>query len=459
METPLTSIKVLGNCRLDTPIAPHLGDHALFCVGAADRIPVDHRLSAIQERAGAGEAIPTFELAGPRNRIYFDPSKTRCGIVTCGGLCPGVNNVIQGLVRELLLGYGVRSVTGFRCGYQGFIARYRHPVVDLTLDNVEGIQEQGGTMLSSSRGEQDPEEVVDCLERQGIQILFVIGGDGTMRGALEIVNEIERRGSRIAVVGIPKTIDNDLMYIDKSFGFDTAYSKAVEFIRGAHVEAKGAPHGVGLVKVMGRHSGFIACHAALASQDANFVLIPEVPFTIDGLWSVLRRRLEHRGHAVIVAAEGAGQELLKADPTAAETDASGNATLGDVGCYLRRELCAAAARDRFEMSLKYLDPSYAIRSVPASPPDAIFCHGLARGAVHAAMAGNTAMMVSLWHGQFVHVPMSVAVSGRKQVDPLGYTWISVLESTGQPPVIGDLSHDRIPSAWSYGAGGRTAMAS
>ena len=455
METPLTSIKVLGNCRLDTPIAPQLGDHALYRVGAADRIPIDHRLSAIQERSGAGEPIPTFELAGPRNRIYFDPSKTRCGIVTCGGLCPGINNVIQGLVRELLLGYGVRSVVGFRCGYQGFIARYRHPVVELTLDNVDGIQEQGGTLLSSSRGEQDPEEVVDCLERQGIQILFVIGGDGTMRGALEIVNEIERRGSRIAVVGIPKTIDNDLMYIDRSFGFDTAYSKAVEFIRGAHVEAKGAPNGVGLVKVMGRHSGFIACHAALASQDANFVLIPEVPFTVEGLWTELRRRLERRGHAVIVVAEGAGQELLQAEAT---TDASGNATLADIGCFLRRELNGFAVRDRFEMSLKYLDPSYAIRSVPAAPPDAIFCHALARGAVHAAMAGNTAMMVSLWHGQFVHVPMSLAVSGRKQVDPLGYTWISVLESTGQPPVIGGAVEQSLGASWGYDAV-RTAMAS
>jgi len=436
MEAFPTSIQILGPCRLDTPIAPLLGDHALYCVGEADRIPIDQRLSAIRTHSASLHQMPAFELAGPRNRIYFDPSKTRCAIVTCGGLCPGVNNVIQGLVRELVMGYGVRSVVGFRCGYQGFIARYRHPIIPLGLDEVDGIQDQGGTILGSSRGAQDPEEMVDCLERQGIQILFVIGGDGSMRGALSLVEEIRLRGSRIAVVGIPKTVDNDLMYIDKSFGFDTAYSKAVEFIRSAHVEAKGAPNGVGLVKLMGRHSGFIACHAALASQDANFVLIPEVPFDLDGLWRALRKRLENSGHAVIVAAEGAGQHFFGAGGAHSNgTDASGNATLHDVGPFLKQQLCAYADRDGFEMNLKYLDPSYAVRSVPASPPDAIFCHALARGAAHAAMAGNTAMMVSLWHGQFVHVPMSLAVSGRRQVDPLGYTWMSVLESTGQPPVI------------------------
>jgi 6-phosphofructokinase 1 len=425
-----TAIKILGRCRLETPIEPLLGQHALHFVGEADRIPVDPRLSALKELAG--REIPSFELAGPRNRIYFDPSKTRAGIVTCGGLCPGLNNVIQGLVRELLQGYGVRSVTGFRYGYQGFISRYRHQVVDLTLDYVDGIQDQGGTILGSSRGEQDPEEVVDCLERLGLQILFVIGGDGTMRGALALVEEIERRGGRIAVVGVPKTIDNDLMYIDRSFGFDTAYTQAVDFIRSAHVEAKGAPNGVGLVKLMGRHSGFIACHAALASQDGNFVLIPEAPFTLDGLWRALRDRLTRRGHAVIVVAEGAGQELCEA---AAGTDASGNARLSDVGVFLRDALNARAAEEGFTFNLKYTDPSYSLRSVPASAPDALFCYSLARAAVHAAMAGNTAMLVSLWHGQYVHVPMALAVSGRKAVDTSSDLWMSVIEATGQPSLL------------------------
>lgn len=432
MEPIDTSIQILGRCRLDTPIAPLLGEKALHYVGEADRIPIDHRVSALTRAARQDGDIPSFELAGPRHQIYFDPSKTKCAIVTCGGLCPGQNNVIQGLVRELILGYGVRAVLGFRYGYQGFISRYRHPVMELTLDTIENIHEQGGTILGSSRGEQDPEEIVDCLERMGIQILFVVGGDGTLRGGLAIVDEIERRGAKIAVVAVPKTIDNDLMYIDKSFGFDTAYSTAVDFIRSAHVEAKGAPNGVGLVKLMGRHSGFIACHAALAAQDANIVLIPEVPFTLDGLWRALLRRLERRGHAVIVVAEGAGQDVMAAEAGGDGCDASGNARLKDIGAFLRDRFNMLARAEGIELNLKYIDPSYAIRSVRADAPDAIYCYALARGAVHAAMAGNTAMMVSLWQGHFVHVPLRLAVSGRKQVDPMGYMWLSVLESTGQP---------------------------
>ena len=435
MEAADTAIPILGACRLETPIAPLLGEQALHFVGEADRVPVDQRLSSLLRYSAARQEIPAFELAGPRNRIYFDPSKTRCGIVTCGGLCPGQNNVIQGLVRELILGYGVRSVVGFRYGYQGFIAKFRHPVVELTLDTVDAIHEQGGTILGSSRGDQEPEEIVDCLERMGIQILFVIGGDGTIRGALRLVEAIERRGARISVVAIPKTIDNDLMYIDKSFGFDTAVSQAVEFIRSSHVEAKGAPNGVGLVKLMGRHSGFIACHAALAAQDANFVLIPEVPFTMEGLWTALKQRLHQSLHAVIVVAEGAGQELLDHSGDGPACDASGNARLKDIGQFLRDRLTALAKRDNLELNLKYTDPSYSLRSVPASAPDALFCYALARGAVHAAMAGNTAMMISHCHGEYVHVPMKLAVSGRKQVDPIGYTWMSVLEATGQPALI------------------------
>ena len=427
-----TAIQVLGHCRLETPVATLLGEQALHFVGEADRVPLDHRVSALRASPGAA-AIPAFELAGPRNRIYFDPSKTRCAIVTCGGLCPGLNNVIQGLVRELSHGYGVRSILGFRYGYQGFICRFGHPVMELTPEKVEGIQEQGGTILGSSRGEQDPEEIVDCLEWMGIHVLFVIGGDGTIRGALRIVEEIERRGARIAVVGIPKTIDNDILFMDRSFGFETAYSKAVEFIRCAHVEAKGAPNGVGLVKLMGRHAGFVACHAALSSQDADIVLIPEVPFTLEGLWTALRRRLERRENAVV--AEGAGQELLGPGNHASGTDASGNQKLADVGSFLRDWLPERAASEGMRMNLKYMDPSYVIRSVPASAPDAIYCYALARGAVHAAMAGNTAMLVSHWHGEYVHVPMRLAVSGRKQVDPLGYMWMSVIEATQQPAVL------------------------
>jgi 6-phosphofructokinase 1 len=438
-----TGIKILGQCRIETPIKHRLGEKALHFVGAADQIVLDHRLSTLSEHCKNGTQPPAFELAGPRDKIFFDPSKTRCGIVTCGGLCPGLNNVVQGLVTELSHEYGVKKIYGFRFGYQGFIAKYNHPVLELTPESVGDIHEVGGTILGSSRGHQDKEAIVDCLERMGINILFVIGGDGTIKGSMGLIEEIAKRNLKIGVVAIPKTIDNDIMYTDRSFGFDTAYTKAVEFIRAAHAEARGAPNGIGLVKLMGRHSGFIACNAALASRDTDFVLIPEVPFKLEGptgFLAHLKKHIKERGHAVIVAAEGAGQEYMGPSTGTGESsatqiiakDASGNAKLKDIGIFLKDRITDYFAAEKMELNLKYIDPSYVIRSVPASPPDAIYCWKLARFAAHGAMAGNTEMIVSMWHGQFVHIPMQLAVCERKKVDPEGYLWMSVLEATGQP---------------------------
>jgi 6-phosphofructokinase 1 len=282
--------------------------------------------------------------------------------------------------------------------------------------------------------------MVDELERRGIGALFVIGGDGTLRGATKLVAEIERRRLSISVIGIPKTIDNDIHFIDRSFGFESAAAAAAEAIRSAHVEATGANNGIGLVKVMGRHSGFIACHASLACPDANFVLIPEIALRLDGEQGFLRhleRRLEERSHAVIVVAEGAGQELCVAAPTpqaagATATDASGNTRLKDIGLVLRERIVEHFAGRGVEITLKYIDPSYQIRSVPASPSDSVFCWNMARNAVHAAMAGNTEMLVGRWHGRFVHVPFPLATRFRKQVDLDDDLWMSVIESTGQP---------------------------
>ena len=285
--------------------------------------------------------------------------------------------------------------------------------------------------------------MVDQLQKMGIGALFVIGGDGTLRGATKLVGEIERRKLAISVVGIPKTIDNDIHFIDRSFGFESAAAAAAEAIRSAHVEATGANNGIGLVKVMGRHSGFIACHAALACPDANFVLIPEVPLKLDGEGGFLHhleRRLAQRAHAVIVVAEGAGQELCAAGPAVGgatgATDASGNARLKDIGLVLRERIVQHFAGRGLEITLKYIDPSYQIRSVPASPSDSVYCWNMARNAVHAAMAGNTEMLVGRWHGRFVHVPFPLATRFRKQVDLDDDLWTSVIESTGQPASFG-----------------------
>ena len=430
-------VKFLGPCRIDSPIAARLGAEALHTVGRAERVLLDDRLSRRIDGPHEAVNIPTFELAGPRNKIFFQPSTLRCGIVTCGGLCPGINNVVRGLVLELTHAYGVKEIFGFRYGFEGMVARNGHAPVSLGPAEVSEIHQKGGTLLGTSRGSQEPREIVDTLETMGIRALFVIGGDGTLRGAAKIVAEIERRGLSIAVIGIPKTIDNDIHFIDRSFGFESAFAAAVEAIRGAHVEANGARNGIGLVKLMGRHSGFIACHAALASTDANFVLIPEVPIRLDGergFLAAVERRVVERGHAVIVVAEGAGQDLCgdgaQSGPHA--TDASGNLRLKDIGQVLRDRIVRHFAERAIDLTLKYIDPSYQIRNVPASAGDSVFCWNMARNAVHAAMAGNTEMIIGQWHGRFVHVPLALATRFRKQVDLQEDLWMSVLEATGQP---------------------------
>lgn len=433
-------VRTLGTCRIDSPLMPLIADRqpTYNNVDENDRVLFDDTRSAVLNRGlGLGE-LPGFEPAGARRKIFFDPSKTRVGIVTCGGLCPGLNDVIRAIVLELYFHYGVKKIYGFRNGYQGFIAKYGRSVIDLSPEVVGRINELGGSILGTSRGQQDAEEIVDCLERMNINILFVIGGDGTLRGAMKISEMISKQGGRIAVVGIPKTIDNDIMFIDQSFGFQTAFSVAAESIAAAHVEATASPNGVGLVKLMGRHSGFIACYASLARSDVNFVLIPEVPFALDGergLLASLRKRLEAKSHAVIVVAEGAGQDLFQGGSHG--TDASGNAKLQDIGLYLRQRITEYCAAQGMELNLKYIDPSYNIRSVPANPYDSVYCIRLAHNAVHAAMSGRTEMVVGRWHGRFVHIPIALAIRERNQVDPDGDLWMSVLESTGQPKHLRD----------------------
>ena len=428
-------IKDLGKCLLPSPIAKHLGDKALHFVGAADKVLVNDRISSLEAHGDRPSELPAFELAGPRNKIFFDPRMVRAGIVTCGGLCPGLNNVVRGLVYELSRGYGAQRILGFRYGYEGLISRYGHQPLVLTPESVESIHHHGGTVLGSSRGNQDAGEIVDNLEALGIDILFVVGGDGTIRGACQIVSEIQRRKLKIAVIGVPKTIDNDIHFIDRSFGFETAVSAAVEVIRAAQVEATGARDGIGLVKVMGRHSGFVACRAAVAASVVDLVLIPEIPAVLEGEQGIihyLNRVLNRKGHAVVVVAEGAAQELIAEESGGPSTDKSGNAKLRDVGAFLRERIVTHFRQARRDVTLKYIDPSYTIRSVPASASDSVYCWNMARNAVHAAMAGNTEMIVARWHSRFVHVPMPLAIRGRKQVDPAEDSWLSVCEATGQP---------------------------
>jgi 6-phosphofructokinase 1 len=429
-----TVINTLGISRIESPLALQAAhEQAVQFLEEGDRVLVHDTTEELCGLKLPLTDMPTFELAGPRRQIFFDPSKTRAGIVTCGGLCPGLNDVIRGLVLTLSKIYGVNHIYGFRNGFAGFVARHGLDVLDLDSELVSEIHERGGTILGSSRGEEDPVEIVDCLERMSVSMLFVIGGDGTLRGGLAIADEIDKRGLKIAIIGVPKTIDNDINFMDHSFGFQTAYSAATVAIRCAHQEAKGAQNGVGLVKLMGRHSGFIACYAALAMSDVNFVLIPEVPLVLEGergFLHALHQRLIRRKHAVIVVAEGAGQDLLNADMT--QKDASGNVKLKDIGVFLRDRMTEHFKKINFESSVRYIDPSYLIRSVSANQPDSVFCLRLAHAAVHAGMSGRTRMVVGMWHGRFVHVPIQLAIRDRQTIHTDGEVWQSVLESTGQP---------------------------
>jgi 6-phosphofructokinase 1 len=410
----------LGPCSVE---APPRGN---FYRDDDDAVLVDASTAAC--RGCEGRPAPALEAAGPRRRIFFDPARTRAAIVTCGGLCPGLNDVIRALTMVLWHRYGVRHILGLRYGYQGLVPPFEHDPLELNPDLVADIHKHGGTILGTSRGHRDVGVMADFLRDRGINILFPIGGDGTQRAASLLAEEARRRNQTLAVVGIPKTIDNDIACTERTFGFETAVALSLRPVEGAHMEAKGVLNGVGLVKLMGRESGFVAAYAALASSDVNLVLIPEVPFTLPQVLSFLEARLARKAHAVIVVAEGAGQDLV---PSEGE-DASGNRVFGDIGLFLKAAIGRHFAKRGIAASVKYIDPSYTIRSAQASPDDSVFCFQLAENAVHAAMAGRTAMVVGLWNGRFVHVPTRLAVDERKRVDPAGPLWQSVLENTGQP---------------------------
>lgn len=434
-----TEITTLGQAKIPSPILQKENrSDGISLVSDEHKILVDVNAAQLTEMVQDGQEPLCFELAGPREKIFFDPSKLRCCLVTCGGLCPGLNDIIRSIVFELYYGYGVRNIYGIRYGLEGFIPKYGHNLINLTPEYVSHIHKRGGSVLGSSRGPQDIEEILDCLDRMNIGVLFMIGGDGTLMAATRIADAILGRNLKISVVGVPKTIDNDIYLVSRSFGFDTAVDVATQAIMGAHNEAEGYPNGIGLIKLMGRHSGFIAATAVLAQQDVNFVLIPEIEFDLEGpngLLSAIEKRLGDRGHCVIVAAEGAGQKFFENTDT--ERDASGNIKLKDIGIFLKGTILSYFHSKGMNISLKYIDPSYMIRSLPANANDRVFCNFLGRNAVHGGLAGKTNLLIGHWNNHFVHLPMKTVAGKRKNIDPHGMLWRSALEATGQ----GSLKND------------------
>jgi 6-phosphofructokinase 1 len=427
-ELPDLAIEKLGPAKIDSPL-----QRRKDCFIEDDRkiFLYTHSMN-FQTYKDSPEKIPMFEQAGPRQKIYFQPEKLNCGIVTCGGLCPGLNDVIRTITLSLFWQYGITKVFGFRYGYAGMSSKAPMPPIQLTPELVDEIHHKGGDILSSSRGPQDTDDMVDNLLKYKIGLLFVIGGDGTLRGADKLVRTIKKRQQAISVIGVPKTIDNDICGIETSFGFSTAVEASRSAINSAHAEAKGAWNGVGLVKLMGRDSGFIAAYATLANSDVNFCLIPEVPLILEGengFLLALEKRLDRKHHAVIVVAEGAGQNV--SEDSKVVTDASGNILYEDIGLILKERIKKYFQVRQKPLALKYIDPSYMIRSLPADSNDSAFCLMLGQNAVHAGMSGRTNMVIGYWNQYFVHIPLSMTILKRKKIDPNGHLWQTVLETTCQ----------------------------
>lgn len=416
---------------------PRLGE-ARFVSRAGHTISDDIRIPERIE-IGADPGL-RFELAGPRAKVFFDAKQARAGIVTCGGLCPGLNNVIRSLFLELHYGYGVREVIGFRGGYGGLDPKCGVEPVTITPEFVESIHQKGGTILGSSRGPVDVCRAVDNLIGRGVNILFTVGGDGTQRGAHDLYQEARKRGYALSVVGVPKTIDNDVGFVSRTFGYLTAVEEAARVLGCAHTEACSVPGGISVVKIMGRHAGFLTAGAVVASQDVNFALIPEVPFKLEVFLAALKERMLTKSHAVIAIAEGAGQDLLRANGN--ERDASGNLKLNDVGPFVCDKIKSYFKSEGISVVIRYFDPSYQIRSRPANCEDALLCDLFARHAVHAAMAGKTGLIIGFLHERFIHVPIELLATHKKRLDPASGWWRSVLATTGQPAEFNDADRTR-----------------
>ncbi|KAJ3686435.1 hypothetical protein LUZ61_015599 [Rhynchospora tenuis] len=418
-----------------------LQDNPAYSVVKQYFVDVDDTVSqkiVVQQNSKKGTH---FRRAGPREKVYFESDEVQACIVTCGGLCPGLNTVVRELVCALFDIYGVTKILGIKGGYKGF---YSCNTIELTPKKVNDIHKRGGTILGTSRGGHDTVKIVDAIQDRGINHVYIIGGDGTQKGAAMIYEEIQRRGLKVAVVGIPKTIDNDIEVIDKSFGFDTAVEEAQKAIYAAHVEAESHENGIGLVKLMGRNSGFIAMYATLASRDVDCCLIPESPFHLEGeggLLEFIEKRLKENGHMVIVVAEGAGQDLIADSLRNTNHDASGNKLLLDVGLWLSEKIKEHfSGKKKMRVNLKYIDPTYMIRAVPSNASDNIYCTLLAHSAVHGAMAGYTGFTVGSVNGRHAYIPYHRITEKQKKVVITDRMWARLLSSTNQPSF---LSHEFI----------------
>ncbi len=379
-----------------------------------------------------------YMKAGPKKYIFFKKEDVCAALVTCGGLCPGLNVVIREIVMTLWWGYKVRNIWGVRWGYHGFYTAGDN-FIKLNPERVKDIHQLGGSILGAGRDVFDEKTILEAIVAHGINQLYVIGGDGTHKGIQRLANEIRKRKLKIALVGVPKTIDNDIQIIDYSFGFSSAVQAAVKAIESANVEANCAENGIGLVRVMGRDVGHIAMQASLASRDVNICLVPEFKFDIHGEHGLLKylfdTRLKEKHHCVIVVAEGAA--LGVSDVKLVEEGKDPRSV--DIGKWLKGQIEAYAKEHNQSVILKYIDPSYMVRTVPANSVDRQFCSVLAQNAVHGAMAGFTNFTCGIIRGISVNLPISLVAEGEKnRIMYEDRGWQRLLASTNQPAFRNDI---------------------
>eukprot|EP00277_Geminigera_cryophila_P010553 CAMPEP_0179411468 /NCGR_PEP_ID=MMETSP0799-20121207/3916_1 /TAXON_ID=46947 /ORGANISM="Geminigera cryophila, Strain CCMP2564" /LENGTH=462 /DNA_ID=CAMNT_0021183545 /DNA_START=1 /DNA_END=1386 /DNA_ORIENTATION=+ len=423
------------NAACESPLLALLSNTVSTDETCLDVIIID----SIQEE---GRQYRQWIRAGPREALYFDPRKVVAGIVTCGGLCPGLNNVIQAITKTLHENYGADKVWGIPFGYKGFLSAsgtQDFPWKELTSNTVSLIHKRGGTILGSSRGNRPDEHIDAIMERlikEGVTQLYVIGGDGTHKGANAISQEAVKRKLAMTVCCVPKTIDNDIAFIDKSFGFESAVGTAVGVINCALIEAQDSEQGVGIVKLMGREAGFVAVMATLASNDVDICLIPEGPFDVDKLCTYIGQRLDRHGHCIIVIAEGAGTEHFKDADLG--VDASGNRRLPDVGLWLKEQIRSWWQEHGRAIQVRYIDPSYQLRSVSANPSDSVYCSDLGSTAVHGCMAGFTGFSAGRINQRYVYIPIEEMCKAKKvKVDTKSRVYNRMVVHTGQPDLAPD----------------------
>jgi 6-phosphofructokinase 1 len=343
-------------------------------------------------------------------RVRLSCSAVRIGVLTGGGDCPGLNAVIRAVVRKGIDTYG-HAIIGYRDGWRGPL---ENAYEELTIESTRGILPRGGTILRSSRtnplGRDDgPAAIAENMRMLNLEGLIAIGGEDTLGAAHRLHSE-----HGLPVLGVPKTIDNDLGGTDMTFGFDTAVQIATEAIDRLHTTAE-SHNRVMIVEVMGRHAGWIALHSGLAGG-ADVILIPERPFDIDEVVRLIRRRhARGRFFSIVVAAEGATPKEGTLEVVGGKKDEFGHERLGGIGQQLEREIAERTGFDARATVLGHIQ-----RGGTPTAFDRVLATRLGLAAIDAAHEGKYGTMPALRGQRIELVPLGDAVAELRTVPPEEY---------------------------------------